>query len=121
MAAHVARIPPPRRRRWPARVLGLLATAALLGTGGAIALMVMPSDEGEIAAPAATPAPKAEKKPGLSKAQKAARRGAVATVRDQGYEPVRLADWRADADLRVLIGRDDTGAMRAFFFVDRDF
>jgi hypothetical protein len=122
MAADVARIPPARRpRRWPARLLGLLATAALLASGVAIALMVMPADKEEAAAPTATPEPRAQKKPGLTKAQKRARRDAVATLRDQGYDPVRLADWRADGDLRVLVGRDDTGAMRAFFFVGREF
>lgn len=117
------RVPPARRRRWPLRLLGLLATAALLGSGVAIGLMVMPSpdEKEEAAAPTARPAPAAKKKRGLTKAQKAARRNAVATLREEGYEPVRLADWRPGSDLRVLIGRDDTGAMRAFFFVGREF
>ena len=59
MSAHAIRMPParPRRRRWPSRVLGLLATAALLGSGAAIATMVIP--ERDVAAlpeaPAATP------------------------------------------------------------------
>ena len=47
--------PAPRRRRWPARIMGVLATAALLGTGVAIALMVIPKPEEEAALPAATP------------------------------------------------------------------
>ena len=34
---------------------------------------------------------------------------------------MRLADWRPRNDLRVLIGRDDDGAERAFFFVGRRF
>ncbi len=128
MAAHAMRYPPAprRRRRWPARILGVLATAAFLGTGVAITLMVMPEPKEQEAAvrdstpnPAATTA--ADKPAGLTKAQKAARRGAVRTLTQQGYEPIRLADWRPQHDLRVLVGRSDTGAMRAFFFVQRDF
>ena len=58
---------------------------------------------------------------GLTPAQKQARREAVVTLREQGYEPVRLADWKPANDLRVLVGRADTGALRAFFFVKREF
>jgi hypothetical protein len=117
--------PTPRRRRWPSRILAVLATAAFLGTGVAIVIMVMPEPEEEQAAVNRTPAPaaqqpKAEKR-GLTKAQRAARRAAVRTLVEQGYEPVRLVDWRPRNDLRVLIGETDTGAMRAFFFVKRDF
>jgi hypothetical protein len=117
--------PAPRRRRWPSRVLGVLATAALLGTGVAIALMVMPEPAEEEAAVQPTPPPAAEQtkaeKRGLTKSQRAARRAAVGTLTEQGFEPVRLKDWRPNNDLRVLIGETDTGAMRAFFFVKRDF
>jgi hypothetical protein len=117
--------PAPRRRRWPARVLGVLATAAFLGIGVAIALMVIPEPAEEEAAVRPTPSvaaeqPKAEKR-GLTKSQRAARRAAVGTLTEQGFEPVRLKDWRPNNDLRVLIGETDTGAMRAFFFVKRDF
>jgi hypothetical protein len=126
MAAHAMRYPPaPRRRRWPSRILGVLATAAFLGTGVVIALMVMPEPK-EKAAVSATPTPappaktKAAKKP-LSDRQLAARRAGVRTLVEQGYEPVRLADWRPANELRVLIGESDTGAMRAFFFVGREF
>jgi LppP/LprE lipoprotein len=117
--------PAPRRRRWPSRVLGVLATAAFLGTGVAIALMVMPEPEEETAVrstppPTTAEQPKAEKR-GLTKAQRNARKAAVRTLTQQGYEPVRLGDWRPANDLRVLIGATDTGAMRAFFFVERDF
>jgi LppP/LprE lipoprotein len=125
MAAHVMRYPPaPRRRRWPSRILGVLATAALLGTGVAIALMVMPEPEEETAAP--TP-PSAEAqggtgaKTGLTEKQRAARRAAVNTLTEQGFEPVKLADWRPESRLRVFIGRDDAGAERAFFFAGRRF
>jgi LppP/LprE lipoprotein len=124
MAAHAMRYPPaPRRRRWPSRILGVLATAALLGTGVAIAYMVMPEPaEEEASQPtppaAANPAPK---KAGLTDAQKAARKAAVTTLKEQGFTPVRVADWHPQHTLRVLIGRDDTGAERAFFFVKRRF
>jgi LppP/LprE lipoprotein len=125
MAAHAMRYPPaPRRRRWPSRILGVLATAALLGTGVAIALMVIPRPEDEAAlTPAATP-PAAEQsaaKLGMTPAQKAARRAAVNTLDEQGFTPVRVADWHPEHTLRVLIGRDESGAERAFFFVKRRF
>jgi len=102
------------------RILGVLATAALLGTGVLIADMVIPKPE-EAAAPAATPAADGQAKAGLTKAQRAARRSAVATLTEQGYEPVRVADWHPEDTLRVLIGLDDSGAERAFFFVKRKF
>src|SRR3954453_13922960 len=116
MAAHAMRLP--RRRRWPKRVLAFLATVAFLGSGVLIAYMVMP--EKDAPAPPATsaaangPAPKA--KPALTKAQKQARHAAVAKLSAEGYEPVRLADWRAGPKLKVLVGTTDSGAMRAFFF-----
>lgn len=115
--------PAPRRRRWPSRILGVLATAALLGTGVAIALMVIPRPEEEVAATPATPAPAEENagKVGMTPAQKAARRAAVNTLDEQGFKPVRVADWHPEHTLRVLIGRDDAGAERAFFFVKRRF
>jgi hypothetical protein len=126
MAAHAMRYPPaPPRRRWPARILAVLATAAFLGTGVAIALMVMPKPDEEEAPARSTPTPAPAKakpaKRALSKAQLAARRAAVRTLVEQGYEPVRLSDWKPANHLRVLIGESDTGAMRAFFFVKRQF
>ena len=54
MAAH-AIIPPPHRR-WAARVAAIVATAALLGCGVAIAVMVIPSADEEVAATAPPPA-----------------------------------------------------------------
>jgi LppP/LprE lipoprotein len=120
----------PRRRRWPARVAGLLGTAALLGTGVAIAVMVMPAPKEEAvvpSAPAATPEaePAAKKKrPALTRAQRRARANAVAVLTQQGFEPARLGDYRPRDELRVLIGvpaTDDAGPRRAFFFVGRTF
>jgi hypothetical protein len=100
----------------------VLATAALLGSGVAIALMVMPERAQEAPASAAPPAAAQDvDTPGLTPQQKAARRAAVNTLTDQGFEPVRLADWRPEHRLRVLIGRDETGAERAFFFNGRRF
>ena len=122
MAAHAIRVS--HHRRWPSRLLGLLATAALLGSGAAIALMVMPEREAAVTPPlaAVTPAPVAKKKKtGLTKTQKQARHEAAVTLRAQGYEPVRLADWKPAHELRVMVGRADTGALRAFFFVRREF
>jgi LppP/LprE lipoprotein len=121
-----------RRRRWPMRVAGLLGTSALLGTGVAIAMMVVPRPNDEAAvpvAPAATPAAderaqKRPRKPKLTPAQRRARREAVATLTREGYEPVRLKDYKVRSDLKVLIGRpatDDRGPLRAFFFAGGEF
>jgi hypothetical protein len=104
-------------------MLGFLATVALLGSGAAIAYMVMPDREPGAAATAPPPA-KAQtvhKPAGLTKAQKRARHEAVGVLAEEGYEPARLADWRPKAALKVLVGRDDQGAMRAFFFADGKF
>jgi hypothetical protein len=125
MAAHAMHYPR-RRRRWPQRILGFLATVAFLGSGVAIALMVMPEKE------QATPAPQTNgaavkgasttpHKPPLTKAQKRARREAVAKMTAEGYDPVKLADWKPRAPLKVLVGRSDTDAMRAYFFADGEF
>ena len=97
MAAHAMHYP--RKRRWPLRLLGFLATIALLGSGAAIAYMVLPAKD-ETPAIAAKPrtAVKGETKAKpLTKAQKRARREAVAKLTGEGYEPVRLADWRPRA------------------------
>jgi LppP/LprE lipoprotein len=48
-------------------------------------------------------------------AERRARGRAVALLRANGYEPARLADYRARAGLRVLVGRSGGGS-RAFFF-----
>ena len=107
---------------------GLLGTAALLGTGVAIAVMVLPPSGDKTAvtsAPAAGPAA-AEKsrRPQLTRAQRRARRAAVALLARRGFEPVRLADYDPRDDLRVLLGAptaDDAGTRTAFFFVGRKF
>jgi hypothetical protein len=105
------------------RILGAIATGALLAVGATIALTVAPDRSEEVSitpsAPASTPSTKKAKakpsKPKLTKAQRRLRAAAVTTLRDQGYRPVGLAGYRPDADLRVLIGRGD-GGQRAFFF-----
>jgi LppP/LprE lipoprotein len=104
-------------------MLGFLATVALLGSGAVIAYMVMPERESGAAITAPPPAkPKAaHKAAGLTKAQKRARHEAVGVLAEEGYEPARLADWHPKAALKVLVGRDDQGAMRAFFFADGTF
>jgi cytoskeletal protein RodZ len=124
MAAHAMRYPPaPRRRRWPSRILGVLATAVLLGTGVVIAQMVIPKPEEQAATPPPTASPVEENAAplGMTPAQKAARRAAVTTLDEQGFRPVKVADWHPEHTLRVLIGRDESGAERAFFFVKRRF
>ena len=124
MAADAMRYPTARRRRrWPLRILGVLATAVLLGTGVVIADMVIPKPDEE-AATSTAPPPATEgaaAKAGLTAKQRAARKAAVTTMKEQGFVPVRLADWRPEHQLRVLIGRDEAGAERAFFFAGRRF
>jgi hypothetical protein len=123
MAAHAMHYPR-RRRRWPRRILGVFATLAFLGSGVAIAYMVMPQEEDAAPAPvepSAVVKGTTKSQPVLTKAQKRARRDAVATLTEQGYEPVRLADWRPKAPVKVLVGRSDTDAMRAFFFAEGEF
>jgi hypothetical protein len=122
--------------RWARRIVGLLATAALLGSGVAIATMVMPDpgrDSVVEAAPAATPekakptptpAKKKAKKKGPTKAQLAVRKAAVAEVRSKGYTTLTLGDYDFKATLRVLIARpvgDAAGGYRAFFFLKETF
>jgi hypothetical protein len=116
-----------RVRRWLRRLTALLGTAALLGSGVAIAVMVWPSGAEEAvvpSAPAAATEPQAEpeepKPPELTPAQRRSRRAALRTLTEQGYDPVSRADYDVDADLRVLIGSSD-GARRAFFFAGREF
>jgi hypothetical protein len=129
MAAHVIRVSPAhnpsrRRRRWPLRLLGLLATLAFLGSGAAIAMMVIPARDHPAAAKAprhATSKPAHKGPAPLTKAQKRARHDAVAALAADGYEPARLADWRPKAQLQVLVGRNEQGAMRAYFFSGGDF
>ena len=44
----------------------------------------------------------------------------MATLAEEGFRPVRLADWRPAATLRVLVGRHEEGGRRAFFFVGNE-
>ena len=121
--------PGPVHVRWPRRIAGLLATAALFGVAIAMATMIVPDgDEGaEIGVPrapaAAKPHEKAAahkpKRPALTAAQRKARATAVASLRSQGYEPVRIKDFDPRHALRVLVGYrsgDPQGPRRAFFF-----
>jgi hypothetical protein len=102
-----------------------LATVAFLGSGVAIAMMVMPEKDQAAPAPeargAAVKGASATKKPPLTKAQRRARSAAVAKLTEEGYDPVKLTDWKPRAPLKVLVGRSDTEAMRAYFFADGEF
>jgi LppP/LprE lipoprotein len=107
------------------RFVGLLATAVLLGVGAYAASTAIPDGDDETAlvpaAPAATPdaskpaAADKPRKPKYTRAQRRARAAAVGVLREQGYRPVTLTDYKPDKTLRVLIGRGD-GGQRAFFF-----
>ena len=125
---------PARRKayRWARRITGLLATAAFLGAGVAIAMMILPDNSEEVVAspglatPTATPKPekkqakkKASKPKAPTKAQLAQRKEAIAIVRAEGYTTLKQSDYDFKATLRVLIGRpvgDSAGGHRAFFF-----
>jgi hypothetical protein len=130
-AARVYRPPVRRRglRLWGTRVVGLLATAALLGVGVASALMVMPAREGdELAAldalePGSPDTAEGSSRDGkrsskrrLTRAQRRERARAADVLRDQGYRPLSLSTYEPAHTLRVLVGRGDAG-QRAFFFV----
>ncbi len=123
-----------RASRWARRIAGLLATAAFLGVGVAITLMILPdtgNDESAIAAaPTATPAKqkakkkvvkkKAAKPKGPTKAQLAMRTAAVADCATRASPRSSSSDYDPKATLRVLVGRpvgDAAGGNRAFFFV----
>jgi hypothetical protein len=101
----------------------------VLVVGVVTATMVLPGGDDEVVtpAPAAPPVAKAKDKgkaakrgPRLTARQRNQRRRAVDQVRRQGYTPVKLADYRFDHVLRVLIGRPvgtTPAGLRAFFFV----
>jgi hypothetical protein len=127
VSAAVERLPPRRSgvRLWSMRLLGVIATGALLAVGATIVMTVAPDRADEAAVTPSAPAdtkPATKKKtkkqparPKLTKAQRAQRAAAVDMLSQQGYRPVALADYRPGATLRVLIGRGD-GGQRAFFF-----
>jgi hypothetical protein len=140
------RLPQRRRRRWPRRIAGILATGALAGVAVAMVLMATPSghvlrvapeaqsdlqNAAVAPAPASTPKPTPtpkpkpkDAKPALSAGARKARADAVGELRRQGYVAVRPADYDASHELRVLVGRpagEPDGARRAFFFVKRQF
>jgi hypothetical protein len=118
--------------RWARRLTGLAATAAFLGTGVAITMMVLPDNGSEVeaaalATPTATPKPdkketkkkKPSKPKGPTKRQLAMRKDAIAIVRGEGYTTLKQSDYDFKATLRVLIARpvgDSAGGHRAFFF-----
>ena len=129
------RVPRGRARTAVERILGLLGTAAVLGVGLAVVLLVTKEHNDSVGAlgapaaakPATTPAPAAGKpKPTqLTQAQLASRRAAVAQMRKQGFVPVSVAAYRPRQNLRVLIGKptasNATRGRRAFFFVREDY
>jgi len=110
------------------RALGLLGTSAVLAVG-ATAVMTVAPDGDEVVAPEAAPASTPQRaaakkksakprKPKYTAAQRRARAAAVATLREQGYRPADLGDYKPDKVLRVLIGKGE-GGERAFFFAGR--
>jgi hypothetical protein len=115
--------------RWTRRIAGLLATLAFLGVGVASYEMIAPRHKAAANAalaptPVPTPAAKHHKRHkakhhGLTKAQKAARRSAVARVRQLGFTTVKSSDYDPRATLRVLVARpvgNASAGSYAFFF-----
>jgi LppP/LprE lipoprotein len=111
-------------RRWTRRIAGVVATGGLVAVGVASAEMILPKDEPaapvtpRIALPPAVPSVAPGGPKHLTKRERALRRAAAAQVRRLGYTPERLADYRPDHVLRVLIGANELGR-RAFFFVGK--
>lgn len=131
-------------RRWSRRILGVLATAAMLAVGAVAASMILSPGEDEVAAKPAgrqddgrragerrraerrrgedtvAAERRGERRSGPTRRQRAQRRAAVEEVRTAGYEPVELAAYHRKQTLRVLVGRPRQGTqpgLRAFFFV----
>ena len=127
-------------RRWARRIVGVLATAAMLAVGAVAASMILSPDHDEVAANTAAakggagkerrerPGVKREntvavdeeeRRSGPTRRQRRQQRDAVEEVRAAGYEPVELADYRPGQTLRVLVGRPREGTtpgLKAFFF-----
>ena len=136
-AARPGKRPRGRLAKGFARLVGLLATAVLLAVGVSVVFMVTrdhgaesPEPPETFAAANPTPAPtkRTTARPAgrrLTPAQQASRNAAVKQMRSQGFEPVRLADYRPRQSLRVIIGRPkaSTGirGRHAFFFVRGDY
>jgi LppP/LprE lipoprotein len=111
--------------KWTRRVFGVLGTAVVLALWVVVAGMILPGKDNRAVddAPASTANDRttaaAQAKRRAEARRRAQRRRAVARVRRAGYAPVRLDDYRARQDLRVLIGRPVGGTpdgLRAFFF-----
>jgi hypothetical protein len=130
------RAPRGRARTAIERILGVLGTAALLGVGVAVALIVTEDRDDSArdlgaapavaAKPTATPAPAAKpQRPRLTQAQLASRRAAVEQLRRQGFVPVSVAAYRPRQALRVLVGRPTKASgvvgNRAFFFIREEY
>jgi hypothetical protein len=127
VSAHAHRLPPRRTgfQLWFMRILGVAATAVLLGAGVYALQQVLPKDDdtaSAVQAPLATAkkhhkaAHKAKHaKPKYTAAQRHQRAAAVSALSDEGYKPVHLSDYDPRHALRVLIGKGDAG-QRAFFF-----
>jgi hypothetical protein len=107
---------------------GLVAVAVLMGTMLAPARNATPATVPKVTAPAAKAKaktkPKGAKAARLTAAQLAARAGAVAVLRSEGYVAIRPQDYDPRHALRVLVGYrsgDPLGPRRAFFFAGKRF
>jgi len=115
--------------RWARRLFGLGGTIAVLAVGVVSATMVLPDGGDEVVTPAPASTPKPSKRESkkarpvkrrLTARRRAELRRAADRVRREGYRPVKLADYRTDHVLRVLIGKPvgtTPKGLRAFFFV----
>ncbi len=109
--------------RWSGRLLAVLATGAVLAAGvvAATMLLALDDDDSVAAAPAAREGGGDGK---LTRQQREERRAAVGEVRERGYAPQDMGDYKIDHLLRVIVGEpvgDTPPGMRAFFFVDGEF
>ena len=100
----------------------MVGTGAVLAAGVVAATMVLALEEDDTVS--AAPAVRGGGGGKLTTQQREERRAAVAEVRDQGYAPQDLDDYKIDHLLRVIVGEpvgDTPPGMRAFFFVDGAF
>ena len=102
------RLPPKRDAyRWARRIAGLLATAAFLGAGVAIALMVMPDNGAEVDGRRGWPRPRATAKP----REEEDRQGKKAS-KPKGPTKAQLATRKDAVDDRARRGLHDAQAER---------
>ena len=111
--------------RWSGRLLAVLGTGAVLAAGVVAATMLLALEDDDTVSAAPVTGDGGGGGGGkLTPEQRAERRAAVAVVRERGYAPQDVDDYKIDHLLRVIVGEpvgDTPPGLRAFFFVDGAF